>query len=202
MNREVTNGVRADEFIQAVAWSKEPIIRAELQKTFEITTDPEILKITVVAKDASHADSYRKRLEEFIANLPADGTSPYGTGYKLLVTLGQEFGMAAKPAYVRYMEHASLRQRRSMCRVLAEMHGDWSVELLGPVLDDTRPAEGWDYQVIPGQNEPRRPIRLCDEAAETIARNFPKLSYKMAGEHKDLDRQIAQMRDQISRHDY
>jgi hypothetical protein len=202
MNRDVTNGVRTDEFIKAVAWSKEPAIQAELQKIYEVTADPEILQAAVVAMDPSTATAFRNRMEEFISNLPETEDGPFGESYELLIALGQQFGTEARPAFEHYMQHGSLQRRRSMCRVLAEVQGGWSIDLLGPLLQDTRPAEGWTYAVVPGKDEPRLPVRICDEAAETIARNFPKLSFKMAGEHKDLDRQIEKMSDQIAKHDY
>lgn len=202
MKREVTNGVRTGEFIKAVVWSKEPAIRAELQRIFRTTTDSEILRTTVVAMDPSNATESRRRLEELILNLPETEPGPFGEGYELMVTLGQQFGPEVRPAFERYMQNARMQRRRSMCRVLAKVRGDWSIDLLAPLLQDTRPAEGWTYAVVPGQNEPRLPIRICDEAAQTIAQNFPRLAFKMAGEHKDLDRQIEVIRDQIAHHDY
>jgi hypothetical protein len=207
---EVSNGVRNNrnasavspvQFINAVAWSAEPAIRAEVRRIFQVTTDSEILTAAIAATDPSDAAA-RTRLEEFISVLPETERGPFGKGYKLLVALGKHFGPEARPAFDRYMRQASLQRRRSMCRVLAEVHGDWSVDLLGPLLSDTRPAEGWDYAVIPGQNEPRLPIRICDEAADTIAKSFPRLVFKMAGNHADLDRQIQKMRDQIAGHNY
>jgi hypothetical protein len=202
MKREVTNGVRTGDFIKAVVWSTEPAIRAELQRIFRTTTDSEILRTTVIAMDPSNATESRRRLEELILNLPETEPGPFGEGYELMVTLGQQFGPEVRPAFERYMQNASLQRRRSMCRVLAKVRGDWSIDLLAPLLQDTRPAEGWTYAVVPGQNEPRLPIRICDEAAQTIAQNFPRLAFKMAGEHRDLDRQINVIRDQIAHHEY
>ncbi len=115
MMREVTNGVRTDEFIKAVAWSKEPAIQAELQRIFEITTDSEILRATLVAMKAADPRGWRERLEEFISNLPESEGGPFGDGYNLLVTLGQELGVEARPAFDRYMQRASLQRRRSVC---------------------------------------------------------------------------------------
>ena len=207
---EVSKGVRNNrnagavssvQFISAVAWSAEPAIRAEVRRIFEVTTDPEILTASIAATDPSDAAA-RTRLEKFISVLPETEGDPFGKGYNLLVALGTHFGPEARPAFDRYMTSASLQRRRSMCRVLAKVHGDWSVDLLGPLLSDTRPAEGWTYAVIPGQNEPRLPIRICDEAADTIAKNFSHLVFRMAGNHTDLDGQIRKMRDQIAGHSY
>jgi hypothetical protein len=45
MLREVRNGVRTDEFINAVAWCEHPDVRAALIKIAQRTTDPEIVKV-------------------------------------------------------------------------------------------------------------------------------------------------------------
>ena len=202
MQREVKNGVRTDEFIKAVAWSHEPAVQAELRRIFQSTSDPDILRATVLAMDPENATAFRQRLEEFISNLPKTEGGPFGEGYELLVTLGQQFGTEARPAFERYLQNASLQRRRSMCRVLAKVRGEWSIDLLAPLLLDTRPAEGWTYAVVRGQNEPRLPIRICDEAAETISQNFPKLAFEMEGEHAHLDKQIERMQNQIAQHAY
>ena len=85
-----------------------------------------------------------------------------------------------------------------MAKVLQETQQQWAAELLLPALTDKREF-GWDYPLVPGQNEPRRLIRVCDEAAETISMSRPDLKFVMAGEHADLDRQIAVMRERIQR---
>ena len=79
-----------------------------------------------------------------------------------------------------------------MAQVLRTTRKEWAVELLSPALADKREF-GWNYALIPGQNEPRRNIRVCDEAAETISLSRPDLPFKMEGEHENLDRQIAAM---------
>ncbi len=202
MMREVTNRVRAVDFIKAVAWCKEPVVQRELQRIFRTTIDPEILREAVLSVDPSDAPEFRKRLEEFISKLPGTEPGPFGQGYHLLVTLAEQFGVEAKPAFARYMQDASLQRRRTMCRVLGKVQGQWSIEFLAPLLKDPRPADGWTYAVLPDQNEPRLPIRVCDEAAQTIAQNFPELHFEMAGEHADLDVQIKTMQRRIEAKDY
>jgi len=64
-------------------------------------------------------------------------------------------------------------------------------------LDDKR-TFGWNYAVNPKENEPRLPIRVCDEAAETLSMNSKGLKFVMEGSHDNLDRQIAVMRQKIS----
>lgn len=202
IERAVVNGVREEDFLKAVAWCEQPTIQTEVRKIFERTDDANILRFSLAAIDSTNPDPYRRRVEDFLRNLPETESGPFGDGYNLLVELGKRFGADAKPAFQRYMQNASLQRLRSMCQVLSQTQGQWSVELLSPLLQDKRPAEGWTYAVIPDQNEPRQSIRICDEAAETITGNFQKLTFKMAGQHKDLDAQIEAMRERIVRNDY
>jgi hypothetical protein len=71
----------------------------------------------------------------------------------------------------------------------------WDLEVLGPILADTR-TFGWNYAVHAGQNEPRLPIGVCDEAAVTLSHNHPEFKFEQVGEHADLVRQIAAIREQ------
>jgi hypothetical protein len=202
LEREVANGVRTADLVRAAAWSEEPPVRAALRTIFATTTDTEILRSSLAAVFASQPDTVRDRLQDFLGKLPEMENGPFGDGYHLLIELGARFGSAARPVFERYLDHASAQRIRTMSRVLRTTHGEWSVALLAASLDDRRPANGETYALNPGQNEPRRPIRLCDEAAETIATNFPALTFKMAGEPEVLDQQIAAMRDRIARNDF
>jgi hypothetical protein len=194
--REVTNGVRAEEFIKALAWSDQPLIRREVLNIFKRTTDIKLLLGALPVVGTNETALVRSRLNEFIDRLPPDEPGPYGDGYNLLVALGENIGEQAKPTFVRYLENASLQRWRSMSQALRKTQRQWAVELLAPALVDKREF-GWTYALVPGQNEPRRPIRVCDEAAETISLSRPDLPFTMAGEHADLDRQIAAMRARI-----
>jgi hypothetical protein len=202
LHREANNGISTKDFIKAVTWCKDPQIEKQVQGVFQRTSDPEILDAAAISVRRTNPELEREKIEEFISKLPETEPGPYGQGYDLLLTLGKDAGIDAKPTFVKYMQRASLQRCRSMCQVLLKTQGQWSVELLAALLEDKRPAEGWTYAVVPGQNEPRLPIRICDEAAGTIAYNFPKLSFKQAGSHEDLDVQIETMRDRIARKDF
>jgi hypothetical protein len=89
-----------------------------------------------------------------------------------------------------------------MSDVLSRTQGKWSVELLAPYLSDTRKAGHWMYPSFPEQRERQRQARLCDAAARTIAVNFPKLSFKLKGDYKELDSQIAVMQQKIAAGDF
>ena len=198
IKREVSNGVRTEDFIKAVSWSDAPAVRKEILNIFNKTTDTDLLLAALPGIDSSKTNLIRTRLEGFIDQLPADEEGPYGNGYNLLLALGQKLGDQAKPIFVHYLQNASLQRWRSMAKVLQETQQQWAAELLLPALTDKREF-GWDYPLVLGQNEPRRLIRVCDEAAETISMSRPDLKFVMAGEHADLDRQIAVMRERIQR---
>ena len=83
-----------------------------------------------------------------------------------------------------------------MIHALRETCGHLAVRLLTPLLEDKRDF-GWSYAVNPKKNEPRLPIRVCDEAAETIAGNSKTLTFVMESSHENLDRQIEVMRRKI-----
>lgn len=199
MRQVAANGVRADQFVKAVAWCQEPAIRDALLGIFQQTTDPDILVGALPGIGPEYNAIVRARLETFLNKLPATEMGPFGDGYHLLTALGQRFGEKAKPIFQRYMQNASLQRCRTMCHVFRETCGHWDIDLLAPLLIDKRAAEGWTYAVYPYKNEPRLPIRICDEAAETISMNHTNMPFQMEGNHDNLDRQIAAMRAQIQR---
>jgi hypothetical protein len=197
MLREVSNGATTEDFIKAVSWSEAPSVRREVLRIFKKTTDAKLLLAALPAIESKEIDLIRVRLNAVIDQLPADESGPFGEGFDLLVALGEKLGDQAKPTFVRYLQNASLQRWRTMNQVLRETRREWATELLAQALTDKREF-GWSYALVPGQNEPRRSIRVCDEAAETISMSRPELTFKMAGEHEDLDRQITAMQTRIS----
>ena len=196
MHRCVANGVRPDEFLKAVSWSKAPAVRASLLKMFERAEDPrELLAVLPTVEDEA---LIRKRLEKLVRALPADEGGPYGDGYELLLALARRTPKTARPVFERYLCKASAQRCHTVCLVLRKMKSDWGATLLGPLLTDER-TWGWDYAVKPGKDEPRRPIRVCDEAAVTLSQNHPELKFTRAGEHAALDEQIEAIRKQLAK---
>jgi len=195
-HRCVTNGVRADDFIKAVAWSKAPAVQASLVRIFRRADDLDAVLASLSAVEDS--ELICRRLEPLIAAQPADEGGPYGHGYHLLVALGQRTPKAARAVFDRYLRGASPQRCHTVCLVLREVQPSWDVELLSPLLTDKR-TWGWTYAVEVGKNEHRLPIRVCDEAAVTLNRNHPELKFTQAGEHADLDKQIAAIRKTLAR---
>jgi hypothetical protein len=198
IKREVANGVLAEDFIRAVAWCNEPAVREALLRIFQRTTEPSILLAALPGIGDGQGEFIRTQLEAHLAKLPESEDFAQGDGYNLLVALGQRAGKLAKPAFLRYMRDASLQRRWTMCHVLRETNGEWAIEFLSPMLADKSTGYAGVYAVILHQWEATLPVRLCDAAADTLSFLHPELKFEMAGEHRDLDRQIDGMRKQIA----
>ncbi len=198
IQRETMNEIPTEDFIKAVSWSDAFVVRKAILDIFKKTTDIDILLAALSGIYGNETNLIANRLEHFVDRLPPKEEGPYGDGYNLLVAMGQRLGYQAKPTFVRFLKNAGSQRWHTMSLVLRETQPRWSVELLSPALADKKELDE-DYALVPGQDEPRRAIRVCDEAAETISLNRPELKFVMAGEHADLDRQIAIMQKQIQK---
>jgi hypothetical protein len=191
MRRCVANGVRDYEFIKAVAWCKTPAVRAALARLFNRAEDMHSLLAALPAIEDT--EMTRLRLEQLVAALPVDKVGPYD----LLVAFAQRNPQLVQPVFERYLRNASSERCHAVCLVLREVQLSCDKDLLGPLLSDTR-TWGWTYAVVPGSNEPREPIRVCDEAAVTLSANHTELKFAKEGKHADLDKQIEVMRRQLA----
>jgi hypothetical protein len=190
--RQRANGVREVDFLTAVAWSPDARIKRELFEVFKKTTQSEILLAALPAVDKEHDELVFNRLLEFLNALPDEEIGPFGDGYNLLIALGKRLPERAEPIFRAYSQRGGLQRRRTMCHALRETGRSVAVQLLLPLLKD-KTKTGWDYPIIPEENEPRLPVRVCDEAAATISMNFKDLPFRTEGTHEDLDRQIETM---------
>jgi hypothetical protein len=197
--REVANGARTDQLVKAVAWCKEPAVRAEVRSVFKRTGDVDILLAALPALDEDDAALLRDRLAAFLDRVPRDGRAAYGDGYNLLSAILTRAPRDAKPLFVRYLRPGTALRRYSVCQLLLELHPDWSVELLVPFLDDKRPVGGYAHPASADDTENSVLIRVCDAAAETLSRTRPGLTFTMVGTARDLDRQIDVIRKQLAR---
>jgi hypothetical protein len=196
MRRCVANGVRADAFIKAVAWSKEPAVRAALTAVFKRAENQRDLLAALPG--VGDVALIRERLEPLGDKLPGEEYGPYGDGYHLLTALAERTPATAKAVFQKYLRGAGLQRHKTVCLVLAEVKVPWDIEVLGPLLDDKHNGN-WSYPVGPGKNEPRLSTRICDEAAVILARNHPELKFTLAGQYADLDKQIGAIREQLGR---
>jgi hypothetical protein len=196
MQRCVANGVRADDFVKAVAWSQEPKVWTALNDLFKRADDVAALLAALPA--VKDNELIRGRLEPLVAALPAEEGGPYGGGYYFLTALAKRTPDTAKPVFERYLRDASPQRCHTVSLVLRGVKVDWATDLLRPLLTDKR-TWGWNYAVEEGKNEPRLPIRVCDEAAIALSQYHPEVRFERIGDHANLDQQIATIREQLEK---
>lgn len=195
MRRAVANRVRAVDFVQAVAWSKEPAVRAALTRLFRRAEDRRIMLAAVVGVEDTQA--IRDKFEPIVRDLPADANSPYGTGLDVLTALGKQTPKTAQKVYEAYVKDASAQRCITLCLALREAKPAWDCDLLIPLLADSREMQDWTYRVAPRLSEKMAPARVCDEAALTLSRNHPEFAFRLEGTRADLDRQLGVIREQL-----
>ncbi len=194
--RDVANGLYAPEFVRAVGWCQEPIITQAVYRVFQRATDVNVLLSTVPSVWAEHHDEVQERLIRLLAQLGIAEIGPFGYAFHTLVELGKSGTTDCKTAFQHFLSHNTVHCCLTMCYALREVRGEWAVELLETLLSDRRKADGLEYNV---STKRRLPIRICDEAADSIARNDHHLRFAFKGTHKNLDRQIQMMQRQIAR---
>lgn len=200
MQRWVASGVRTDSFIKAVAWCEEPRVRAALTRVFNRAENP--FDLLAAMPGITDRGLIRSRLEELIGKLPAEEEYPWTEGYQLLIALAEQAPGTAKAVCQRYLRGSNPQRCWTVCGVLEKVKLPWDIELLGPLLEDQRESDGTYLveEARPGQftlipDGPRLPLRVCDAAARTLSRNHPELKFTLRGQHADLDKQIAVMRE-------
>lgn len=193
MKRAVANGVRADEFIKAVAWSKEPSIRDAVTRCFKRAGEIEEFMACIPAVD--DIELVRTCCEERLANLPAE-SRPYGDGYSLLNILIQRSPTTAQQAVLNFLKSREASRCNTVCGLLARVKVPWDADVLGPFLDDKRETTD-RYDVDEAEDSADLPLRICDKAAFVLAKHHAELTFELKGEHLALDRQIASMKKEL-----
>jgi hypothetical protein len=193
MQQTLANGVRAEEFVKAVAWCHESAIKHALFGLFQRATEIDVVLEASPSVAQDHRDLVQQRLTRMLDELPEETSGPFGDGYHLLVASGKYGDASVIETFRKYLKPRTLLRCRALCHALRETRPEWAAELLGPLLSDRRDT-GWQYGAYAGQ---RLPIRVCDEAAQTIALTNPALKFEMRGKHEQLDQQIEAIRRQI-----
>jgi hypothetical protein len=198
--REVANGVRTDDFIKAVSWSREPQIRKAIRDIFTKTTGVDILLAALRGVEDTDRILIRDRIQAFLDAVPAEEGGAYGEGYNLLEALADRLGEDAAPAFDRYLKRASAQRGHSAAEVLARGmgRGEWCIAILSRLLDDRRGVGGYTYAIDHQDQNTRLEIRVCDAAAEALHRHRPELKFTLEGRYEDLDRQIRAILDQLA----
>lgn len=193
MTRAVANRVRAEEFVKAVAWCEEPVVRAAVVNVFKRAEHYGSLMAALPAVEDKAL--IRGRLEPMLDRAVVDKTT---AGSPLLRALAERTPDTAEAVFRKYLRDPTWEQCREACWALRGVAVPWDATVLGPLLGDKRETN-YQYDANPGGSGPRLYIRVCDEAARVLVHNHPKLTFKLVGEHADLDKQIAVMREQLNR---
>jgi hypothetical protein len=125
--------------------------------------------------------------------LPSKDSAPYSDAYDLLIALGRHAPASAQADFEEYLKSGAVQRALNVIYVLRETCSELSVRVLAPLLTDKRPSRE-SYCVHQDESAPYLPMRVCDEAAVTIAMHSKTLKFVLKGSHEDLDRQIENMR--------
>jgi hypothetical protein len=79
---------------------------------------------------------------------------------------------------------------------LREIQSRQAITLLTPLLEDKQNT-GWSSVINPQKDGLGLPIRVGDEAAETIAMQSKKITFVLEGSYENCNRQIETIRRQI-----
>jgi hypothetical protein len=187
--REVANGARSEELVKAVAWCKEPAVRDAVQGIFRRTGDVDILLAALPA--VKDEQSILTRIQLFLSQVPREEGGAYGDGYNLLVAVSDKIPKLAKELILDYERDGSALRCYTVCQLLQSVPQDWSIDLLIRYLDDKRSVAGYT------RND--RPIRACDEAANTLSRIRRDLTFDTTGSYADLDRRIEDLKTKLAK---
>jgi len=193
--REVANGARTDELMKASAWCPRSDVRSAIAGRFVRAEDPEIALACLSFPPALETAQIKTKLQELLKT-HSDDPGPYGNGCHLLAALSRYCGPAAIPDFHTFLRHPNLNRTLSVIYAIQEVHFKGAVDVLAPLLADKRKC-ALDYSIKPHTNEPRLPIRVCDEAAKTLAMLDKNLTFHMEGTHAHLDAQIRTMRSKL-----
>jgi hypothetical protein len=188
------------ELLQAVSFSRHTEVRQALLEIFRGTVHPPIALATLSAVPHEQDSEALTKLKVLVKALPAAEEAWDADGYLLLKAIGERFPDKSAAVFREYARNGSAQRRLTLCRVLRER---WAarlaIELLTPLLSDKAQAGNETYRASPNSYEPQLPVRICDEAAQTLAAHRQDIHFKLEGSHKDLDDQLERIRQALGK---
>lgn len=184
------------EFVKAVSWSDEPVIKAALARIFDRALNPTAAAAAARSVAEGNEARIRKRLSLLIAGLSPENADPHGDCYKLLVALGQFGDIEAKETFQRYLDVSTTQHFRLTCLALRKVRSEWAAELLVPLLENHGKSDiGHEPNTSPIHYSGE--IRICDEAAETIVKANQNLTFETRKNPAVRDEQIRVIRGKL-----
>jgi hypothetical protein len=174
------NGLAAEDFIAAIAFTQDKAIRTELLRLFKESPDPAILVSCLPALDLKDL-AVLARLTD---RLMAGGKVEDRGSVVLLKAVGDRFPDKARDIFTAYLKDNSVWRRAALCAALRTTRPELAAELLAPLLADKRPIGGHRFM------ESELPVRVCDEAAITLCQLNPELTFSPTPPQENVDRQI------------
>jgi len=188
--RLLENGVRSENFVRAVSWSKVPRIRSGVNAVFVRAGNlADLLAALPAVEDKA---LIRSRLDTELDASPIDDSSAttFTNDNRLLQAVLQISPGVARDVFEYYLKNPTVVRCWVVCATLMGETVSWDVDVLRPMLTDTRPFCGRRV-VLPAH---QLPGRICDEAATALSLNHAEVKFAFAGDYADADRQIVAIR--------
>lgn len=187
-----TNGVRAQDFIEAVRLFDHDAIVDALFEVMQRAEDPQVfvaaLNDAVVERDR---DLVFARMTEIVSKAPPPRQGPFGGEYYTLIAAAKYVPAESRELWSIYRGHNTLETLRATIHALNNPTEpqQWMIDYLAGLLDDTTDT-GWEY----GPDYDRQPIRICDEAAKVLANHYlAKTRFDYEETPEFLNQQIAKL---------
>jgi len=191
--QEERNGLRPADLLEAARPFDRPALNDALFEAMDRAEDSQAfhaaLTPAVVARDPERVF---QRMREFVSTPPEADAGPFGSRYHVLRSALAHFPDSAEVLFQTYLAHETLGTTRATVHALAEpsQKRPWMIEFLSARLDDTTDT-GWQF----GPEHDRKPIRICDEAAKTLADDYLSgVRFEYEEDSEFLDAQIAKIK--------
>ncbi len=202
VDRECTARSSGASFVEASAFSDHPQIKTLLRQMFERATNPHFIVASMKSVSRNDHEFMVQRMKRLIEDQTRGNADPKGHCYKLLVGLCQYAEPEAKEVFRQYLGDRTVQHCRLACLALRKVQSElakeieWTKELITPLLDDRREAP-WDSDPQSYAGRGSEPMRICDEAAETIASGDKRHRFNTLDTTSARDARIADIKSLI-----
>ncbi len=195
LRREANGDIEPVDLIKAVSFSDDPrIVQATLRLVQQIDqpyTLHECLNERIVAADP---EMIFRKLQGLLDN-PEPANGFVGAEFWPLHMAAKYYPDRARPMFEQCLEQDTTKVKLACINAVAGLKPppEWALVLLVPLFDDRTPT-GMQY----GPEYDRKPMLMCDYAAERLARHIENAPFKLEGERADVDRQIGNLKRRVA----
>jgi hypothetical protein len=195
----VKNGFTVAGLVETVSWDNEPEVHAAVHDIFVKTDDISVLLAALPGIDNAERDLIRDRLKFFLNALPPTGDGANWDGKKILSAAWQRLGGDSTPLVEPYLKGGDPDRSYGVTLLVRETGDPFLVPVLLRMLSDRRAVHDLTYEIDESANSERAPMLVCDAAASSLAAVTPGVKFSFQGRQADLDKQIAVMRETLSK---